>query len=111
MGKNPAAVALGSIKSAKKAATSAANGAKGGRPAQRLFWLVLGRNQGQIVAEHQPQVAGAAEGNEGKARGIRLITDASDLSWQIFKGKRLVACGDYKGSNAIPSVDDAMAMV
>lgn len=89
----------------------AANGAKGGRPTRRLFWMALGRNQGQIVTEHQPQVAGAAEGYEGKAKGIRLITDASDQTWQIFKGKRLVASGDYKGANAIPSVDDALAMI
>lgn len=32
MSKNPAAVALGSIKSAKKAKTSKANGKLGGRP-------------------------------------------------------------------------------
>jgi hypothetical protein len=30
--KNPAAVALGSIKTAKKSAAARANGAKGGRP-------------------------------------------------------------------------------
>jgi hypothetical protein len=42
--KNPAAVALGKIKTAKKAKTSAANGAKGGRPAGLYVARVLGSN-------------------------------------------------------------------
>jgi len=108
--KNPAAVALGSIKSKAKAVSSSANGKLGGRPEQRFFWLVLGKNQGQIVTEQQPQVAGKSEGNEGKAKGIRLIADASDMSWQIFKNKKLIASGDYKGANKIPSVEIAMEM-
>jgi hypothetical protein len=35
--KNPAAVALGSIKSKKKAKASAENGKKGGRPKKKLI--------------------------------------------------------------------------
>jgi hypothetical protein len=45
-GKNPAAVALGSIKSKKKAAASRRNGKKGGRPKKKRepHFALLGRD-------------------------------------------------------------------
>lgn len=72
---------------------------------KRYFWTILGRNQGQMVTEHQPQVAGEPEGDEGDAEGLRLITDSSDRTWDlIFKGKVIA-----QGKGAGPTVDEAMA--
>jgi len=48
--KNPAAVALGKIKTAKKAKTSAANGANGGRPSGLYVARVLGSNGSSAYA-------------------------------------------------------------
>lgn len=42
---NPAAVALGSIKSKKKAKSSAENGKKGGRPKKQLSAQLKGENK------------------------------------------------------------------
>ena len=48
--KNPAAVALGSIKSEKKAAAVRENGKKGGRPARPMFEVGVYTNEGVAFA-------------------------------------------------------------
>ena len=74
------------------------------RPVNNVFWSVLGRNQGQIVTEYQPQVAGASEGNEGRARGLRLFVDGSDKSWHVYRRGKLVS----QGHGNPPTVQAAM---
>lgn len=75
-----------------------------------IYWHVLGQNAGQIVTEHQPQICGASEGAEGRGKGLRLFTDASDMTWWLVKGKKTIAEGSYCGQNQLPTVDEALAM-
>lgn len=72
--------------------------------AKTLFWSAIGRNRGQIVTEYQPQVAGAAEGDEGRAAGLRLMTDTSDNSWRLYRRGQLIGSG--RGN--LPTVEAAM---
>ena len=74
-----------------------------------LYWHTTRRNQGQIVTDSQPQIAGAAEGAEGPAKGLRLTTDASDRTWELRKGRRVVATGNLADGPA-PTVAEAMAL-
>lgn len=74
--------------------------------ASRYFWNCVGRNRGQIVEKSDAQLVGAAEGEQGKARGLSLIYDRSDRTWSVWRGKLEVA----SGTGARPTVEDAMAM-
>jgi len=51
--KNPAAVALGSMKTAKKAASSRENGKKGGRPAKKWAFVVDGTIQSRHTSKDE----------------------------------------------------------
>lgn len=73
---------------------------------QRIFWSVWGRDQGQAVTLYRPQVAGAAEGAEGDADGLRLTHDGSSRMWRLtFRGREIA-----EGSEAIPDVDKALRL-
>jgi hypothetical protein len=76
-----------------------------------LFWNVERQNQGQIVTEMYPQLHGASEGNEGPAKGLRLIYDSSDGDWVLRKGKREIARGNRFSGQDQPTVIEAMQMV
>jgi len=72
--KNPAAVALGSMKTAKKAASSRENGKKGGRPRYRIF---CDRGDGKLSDN------GCWGGeNNGIARKAEAIDNAKFLAGQ-----------------------------
>jgi hypothetical protein len=58
----------------------------------------------QIVTHMLPQVAGAAEGEEGPAMGLRLVADGGDRTWTLEVDGVQVATG--KGD--VPSVERAM---
>lgn len=91
----------------KTAITSPKNGAKGGRPpvaCPDLHWRVRPVDQGQIVTRSSPQIAGAAEGEEGPAHGLRLVSDASDRTWRLEADGVEVASGRGDG----PGVELAM---
>lgn len=73
-----------------------------------LYWNEERRNQGQIVSEMYPQLNGAAEGQEGPAKGLRLTYDASDGDWVLRKDKTEIARGNrFKGQDQ-PTVEEAM---
>lgn len=62
--KNPSAVALGSVKSPKKAKTSRENGKKGGRPSSKAFVFKWGgrwgvRFRGNVIDESFEDIQGA----------------------------------------------------
>lgn len=73
-----------------------------------IFWNVEGKNQGQIVTEYYPQVSGAAEGQEGEAKGIRLICDASDGDWQVTREGHQIARGNRFAGEYPPNVEEAI---
>lgn len=73
---------------------------------QGIYWHVRERDAGQIVTLYRPQVAGAAEGVEGEAEGLRLSRDASDCRWCLtFRGASIAT-----GHEAMPDVARAMAI-
>lgn len=73
---------------------------------RKIYWDVWGRDAGQIVTLYRPQVAGAAEGFEGEAEGLRLSRDASDCRWCLTFRDREIATG-YE---AMPDVARAIAI-
>jgi len=76
------------------------------KTASRLFWNCTGRNRGQIVEIRDAQLAGAAEGEQGPARGLSLRYDRSDRTWSVYRGEREIG----SGVGDTPSVEDAMQM-
>lgn len=77
---------------------------------RNIVWNTEGRNQGQIVTEMYPQLAGAGEGNEGPAKGLRLTYDACDGEWVLRKGKKEIARGNRFQGQDLPTVIEAMQM-
>lgn len=75
-----------------------------------IHWNTEPRNQGQIVTEMYPQLAGSAEGNEGPAEGLRLTYDASDGDWVLRKGTKEIARGNRFNGKDKPTVIEAMQM-
>ena len=78
----------------------------------QIYWAVERQNQGQIVEEHYPQVAGAAEGYEGDAKGLRLVIDRSDRSWAVYADAKMnheIASGNMR-SNVPPTVEESIAI-
>lgn len=66
-----AAVALGSVKSEKKSASSRANGAKGGRPASRRFFCVT-RGE-EEVSRHLSATAAVSARERRRANGEEVV--------------------------------------
>lgn len=75
-----------------------------------LYWNATRQNSGQIVTEMYPQMHGAAEGNEGPAKGLRLTYDACDGEWVLRKGKREIARGNRFTGQSQPTVAEAMKL-
>jgi hypothetical protein len=73
-------------------------------PMQRIFWSVWRRDQGQAVTLYRPQVAGAAEGVEGDADGLRLTHDGSTGFWSLYRGTEEIA----SANGPMPEVDFAI---
>ena len=78
--KNPAAVALGSIKSARKAASSRANGAKS-KGAPRYWWLLL---SGEGTAGTWSAVHTTARGVCARLRREQAGGDSFCSAWFIL---------------------------
>jgi hypothetical protein len=89
-------------KSSKRAVTNGYGGVK-------YHWLVLAKDQGQMVIKHQPQIAGRAEGAEGRGLGLRLWIDSSDRTWQVRRGTRIIASGSLAYGLA-PTVEEAIKL-
>lgn len=77
---------------------------------KNIYWNTERQNQGQIVTEMYPQLSGAAEGEEGPAKGLRLTYDASDGEWVLRKGKTEIARGNRFGGQPQPDVWEAMRL-
>jgi hypothetical protein len=77
------------------------------RTLPEMYWCTLRPNQGQIVEYSQPQIPGAAEGEEGPGKGLTLRVDHGDQSWSI-EDKRLGTIAEGNGT-PVPSVAEAIA--
>jgi hypothetical protein len=75
-----------------------------------IVWNTERQNQGQIVTKMYPQLSGAAEGNEGPAKGLRLTYDACNGEWVLRKGNKEIARGNQFKGQGQPTVTEAMQM-
>lgn len=73
----------------------------------RLYWNTPSSEQGGIVVRSRPQLAGAAEGVEGRASRLRLSVDRSNRSWTVSIRDRVIG----SGVGDAPTVEEALAML
>jgi len=76
-------------------------------------WEIRPRDQGQIVAYMYPQLSGSAEGNEGNAKGLRLVYDSADGAWDLYADTKLtkkIASGNRFSGQPQPTVAEAMQL-
>jgi hypothetical protein len=76
-------------------------------------WAIRPQDQGQIVAYMYPQLSGSPEGNEGTAKGLRLVYDSADGAWELYADAKLakkIASGNRFDGQSQPTVAKAMQL-